>query len=542
MNTIREPANRTFLPSEKDIMPPQNELANLVSGCPLVSPAPRHQKRTRSMKSNHGRRRTIPRPYLEAWYERHRSDPYPKKEVVSELAVKENLSIDQVKGWIGRRRKRMADASTSSISIPNSDMNLLPNCYPCTDTRAQALSNRGIIHDLREEELSSLEERETALSLAEKLEPLPSTSPIEQYAMTPPREECSTIQTPISVQNDGGLPRFTKRHTSRSNIRYRAVKGPAVSPQVIDRGTGTALGPSMSFSKNNTSSLHPSQDSSILSGGKSTLPNRQKGKRVAPQKPYAPERQAKKIFQCTRCNIGYQFRSDWARHMQIHEPQEHWTCMLQGETVVVQGKLACPFCDEFEPTEDHLIEHNVSQCADKTHEQRTFQRRDHILSHMHRTHESKVKNPPRAWMTVVHEDPNQQFWCGFCCEFLRKTWVLRLDHLADHFTVENLDMTKWVHERIYLPSVHPLNSTSPMNSFLLGSGSPISPPASAGPALCMSPAPPSSPPPPSSTSHFVDFDCPLDPYYTPGSGACIDPALLVRRSNPNDNPVPNSLA
>lgn len=541
MNASEEPANRSFLPPEEDIIPPQNQLPNRASGRPIACP---HKKRTRSMKSIHDRRLTS-RPQLEAWWEANCSYPYPTKEVVSELAANENMKFHQVKGWFVRRRKRMANVPTSSHSISGSDITLLPNSYTCTNTQAQAMSDPGIIHDLHGEDLPGLEERETSLSLAERLRTCSSTSPIEQYAITPPREECSTIQTPISVQNDGGSPRFTKRPMSNSNISYSAVKGPTVSPHVIDRESVTALGPDMSFSKK--PSLHPSQDLSIPSSGKPMLPHRQKGKKLAPQKLYAPERQGKKIFQCTRCNLGYQFASDWARHLEIHEPQQHWTCMLQGETVVVRGKLVCPFCDAPEPTQDHLIEHNVNQCADMTHKKRTFQRRDHIMSHMKRIHNSSVQNPPDEWRTVVHEDPNQQFWCGFCLDFLRTTWDSRLKHLSSHFKVDNLDMTKWAHERIYLPSMpdkfaglvspahsvdparptgpinptsgfHLLNSTPPMYSPLLGSGSPVGPPASTGPAPSMSPAPPSRP------NYLIDSDHLLDPDYPIGTGSFNNPA------------------
>lgn len=492
MNAIEKPANRSFLPSEEGIIPPQYPLSNLASGRPIACA---NQNRTRDMESTNDRRLRRSKPHLEAWWEGNRSDRYPSREVVYELAAKENLGFEQVKGWFVRRRKRMATAST--------------------------------------------------------------TSPIERYAMTPPREECSTIQTPISVQNDGGQPRFTKRPTSQSNIRYSTMNGSTVLPQVIDRESGTALGPNMSFSK--TSSLHPSQDLSVPSGGKPTLPRRQKGKKVAPQKQYAPERQAKKIFQCTRCNFGYQFACDWARHMEIHEPQQQWTCMLGGETVVVRGKLACPFCGAPEPTQDHLIEHNVSKCADMTHEKRTFQRKDHILSHMKRIHKSTVQNPPDAWMTVVHEDPNQQYWCGFCREFLRTTWDSHLKHLSSHYKVDDFDMTKWAYEKVCSPSLpdnfaplvspihsvdpgrptssinprsgfHPWNSTPPLSSPPLGPGFPVGPPASTGPAPFMSPAPPTSP------NYFRDLDNFLNLDYPTGSDSLTDPTLLPSF---NDAPLPD---
>lgn len=525
MDEIEDTASHPFIPSEEDNIFPSNQPTNLVSGRALACPASGPKRRTRSMKSNRDQRRPKSRPHLEAWLGDHRSDQYPTKEVVNDLAAKENLNIKQVKGWFCRRRKQMADAFSPSNSTPGSDTTLLPKSYPSTDTRAQALSDPGIYHDRYMEYVPSLEERETALSLVEKLTSCPSTSTIEQYRMTPPREECSPIQTSISIQNDKGSPRFTRRSTRSPNMG------------IIDREAGTFPEPVMSFST--TLSLHSSQDISTTGGEKPTLPPRQKGKRVAPQKQYALERQDKKIFQCTRCNIGHQFASDWARHLEIHEPQQHWTCMLQGETVITRGKAACPFCDASDPTQDHLSKHNVSRCADKTHKKRTFQRRDHMLSHMKRIHNSSVENPPDAWMTVVHEDPNQQFWCGFCRGFRRMTWHSRLEHLSFHFKVDNLDMTKWVHEEIYLQSlpcsigpthpmdpahpagsihptsgVHPLDSTPPMNTPF------------AGPAPSM-PAPPASPAPPTSPAFPASFDCsmcpdhPLDPYYTMGSDQFI---------------------
>lgn len=517
MDEIEDTASHPFIPSEEDIIFPPNQQTNLVSGRALTCPASGPKRRTRSMKSTRDQRRPISRPYLEAWIGDHLSDQYPTKEAVNDLAAKEKLSFKQIKGWFGRRRKQMADASSPSNSTPGSDTTLPPNSYPSTDTRAQAFSDPGVYHDPCREYLPGLEERET---LAEKLISCPSSSPIEQYRTTPPREECSPIQTSISVQNDKGPPLFKRRSTRSQNVG------------IVGREAGTFPEPVMSFST--TLSLHSSQDISTKGGEKPTLPHRQKGKRVAPQKQYALERQGKKIFQCTRCNIGYKFASDWARHLEIHEPQQHWTCMLQGETVIARGKVACPFCDASDPTQDHLSKHNVSRCVNKTHKKRTFQRRDHMLSHMKRIHNSLVENPPDAWMTVVHEDPNQQFWCGFCRDFLRMTWHSRLEHLSSHFKVGNLDMTEWVHEEIYLSSmpyligptypagsihpingVHPLGSTPPMNT-------PFTVPAPSMPDPPASLAPPTNPDFAASFDYFM-FDHPLDPYYPMGSDHFILP-------------------
>lgn len=417
MDEIEDPANHRFL---EDINFPQTQLANLMCGRALTSLAS-------------GRKR----PHLDSWFEGHRGDQYPTKEVVSALAAKENLTCD--KAWM-----------RSCNIMSDSDL-VVPNSYPAIDTRAQARSDSGIRHDLRGEHSPSLEEGETVLSLVEKLISCPSTSPIKQYTMTPPREDGSTIQTSLSVQNDKGPPRFTKRSSSYSSMGYRPTNGSTVMPQMIDSGTGTAQGPDMAFST--TSSLHRSQELSITGGEKPTLPQRQKGKRVGPPKKYPLEREDKKIYQCPQCNLGHRFLSDWARHLEIHNPQRQYTCMLQGRKVTIRGKVACPFCNASDPTQDHLSTHNVSQCADKAYEERTYRKRDHMLGHMKRIHNSSVRIPPDAWMTIVHENQIQQFWCGFRCGILKTTWDLWLQHLKVHFKVDDFDMTKWTFERKCLPSL-----------------------------------------------------------------------------------------
>lgn len=551
MDVIQDPANHPFTPSKENIIFPQNQPVDLVSGRPVACSASERRSRNQTVRNVHDRRRPIFRPQLEAWFEAHRGDHYPTKEVVSFLAAKENLSFKQVKGWLGRRRKQLADASTWSNSMPSSDMNLIPNSYHSSDTRAQALSDRGISQNLRGKHTTGLEDRETASCIVEKLKPCPSTSPIELYKMTPPREESSPVQTSLSAQNQTGPPRFTKRSARKSTVGN------------IDCGTGTAPGPVISITT--ASSLHSSRGFSITISENTMLPHRQKGKRVAPQKQHAPERQGQKIFQCTRCNIGYRYFSDWARHLEIHEPQQHYTCMLQGETVIIGDKVACPFCNLSNPTQDHLITHNVNRCAGQTHKKRTFQRRDHMLSHMKRVHDSSVQNPPDAWMTVVHEVPNQQFWCGFCRSFLRTTWDSRLQHLCSHFKDDDFDMTKWIQEGIYPSSIpddfahsigltHSMDPAHVMGSIHLTGAVPsldstppmsfVSPtsPADTNPARHTSLAPPTSPAPPTSSGCFMEIGSPLDSYYSTDFYRYIDPAILNHRPSPREDPPPDQSA
>ena len=59
------------------------------------------------------------------------------------------------------------------------------------------------------------------------------------------------------------------------------------------------------------------------------------------------------------------------------------------------------------------------------------------------THKASVGSPPKSWGVSEHDSDTQQFWCGFCSSYLRTTWKSWINHLADHYTIDNYDMTRW---------------------------------------------------------------------------------------------------
>ena len=157
----------------------------------------------------------------------------------------------------------------------------------------------------------------------------------------------------------------------------------------------------------------------------------------------APSRQGDKKLQCTWCNRGYRYRSDWVRHLETHDPQQKWICMHKGPRLVNKGNVTCAFCGESNPGDKHLNKHSAFLCSQKPEDQRTFPRADGLLRHMKYSHQASIETPPDSWRVPEHENDTQQFWCGFCEKHLWTTWESRLEHMENHFVGDDIDMTRW---------------------------------------------------------------------------------------------------
>lgn len=329
---------------------------------------------------------------LQSWLGDHPDDLYPTLDQKNELAAQTGLATKQVSDWFGRLRKKKKKKSMETL----------------------VLTDAGTTSFLGESFESDIELASPPASIAE-------------YCRRSSRDEASPLQTCTSLENDASPPHFSPYRQDRSNSSR-----PAILP-IIEH-----------------SILLPSPHHNILTSKTPLLPRGQKGKRLFPRK-YPLERDEGKKFQCTWCNLGFEFPCDWRRHEKIHDPQERFTCMLHGERLIIQGNVKCPFCGLPDPTDDHLKSaHNTTACLQKKNQQRTFKRPEQLLCHMQTVHHATIKKPPESWIVAEHANETQNFWCGFCKDFLRTTWELRVVHIFDHFTRENLDMTKWVSEKEWI--------------------------------------------------------------------------------------------
>jgi hypothetical protein len=107
-------------------------------------------------------------------------------------------------------------------------------------------------------------------------------------------------------------------------------------------------------------------------------------------------------------------------------------------TDALTGLELCVFCREPNPSADHLESHNFTACQEKTVQERTFYRKDHLSQHLKLMHNAKVQSHMDTWKSTTNEIKSG---CGFCPSKFT-TWQQRADHLAAHFR-NGADMANW---------------------------------------------------------------------------------------------------
>lgn len=92
-----------------------------------------------------------------------------------------------------------------------------------------------------------------------------------------------------------------------------------------------------------------------------------------------------RLFQCTFCTDRFKSKYDWSRHEKsLHLSLEKWICAPLGEVITCSssGQRKCVFCNELDPSKEHLETHNYRGCEEKGKEARTFYRKDHLRQHL----------------------------------------------------------------------------------------------------------------------------------------------------------------
>jgi len=161
-----------------------------------------------------------------------------------------------------------------------------------------------------------------------------------------------------------------------------------------------------------------------------------------------------RIFQCTFCTDSFPAKYDWQRHEKsLHLALERWTCCPNGGTMTdpSSGVELCVFCREANPSTDHLESHNFTACQEKTLQERTFYRKDHLSQHLKLMHNAKVQSHMDTWKSTTNEIKSA---CGFCPSKFT-TWQQRADHLAAHFR-NGADMSMWANGWGFEPYVERL--------------------------------------------------------------------------------------
>lgn len=145
-------------------------------------------------------------------------------------------------------------------------------------------------------------------------------------------------------------------------------------------------------------------------------------------------------FECTFCHKKLAPKS-WKRHEEsVHYPKQQWVCMPHNSQF---ENGSCIFCglDEGYHSKDPDSNHRVSDCLERSREQRTFPRKDKLFQHIMLFHGCSVEGKKLdAWASSAREG-ERQWDCGFC-DMILLSWDERAKHIAAHFR-EGKTMAEW---------------------------------------------------------------------------------------------------
>ena len=152
----------------------------------------------------------------------------------------------------------------------------------------------------------------------------------------------------------------------------------------------------------------------------------------------APQKQ----YQCTFCTLTFRTKHDWQRHEKsLHLSLERWVCAPDGPRAInpSTGQICCVFCGEPNPGDNHIDSHSYSLCQERSLNERTFYRKDHLRQHLKLVHNIKfIAWSMEPWKVATPEIRSR---CGFC-GIVMDSWTFRVDHLAEHFKT-GYSMADW---------------------------------------------------------------------------------------------------
>lgn len=370
---------------------------------------------------------------LKTWFSAHVAHPYPTDEEKADLKTKTGLKKTQISNWLANARRRSK------------------NRAPVQDSDAIPIPGKSLPPGVDMSELN----------------------PLERWKHSPPEHEPAAPRDIIQAMattsfdsekaNDGaqsGHIRSNSRRTGSSSNNEASLSNV--------RTTRSSSGYSLSASKSSASELsfasafsHRSSRASFNSMEKKER-RRHRHKSAVASNPFQKAR-GPRAFQCTFCTDSFGTKYDWQRHEKsLHLALDNWTCAPQGAIVIEGEKRFCVFCRHPDADEDHLDSHNYSACQEKTIQERTFYRKDHLNQHLRLMHNAKLGSWMDSWKSTLTEIKSR---CGFCPKTF-STWKDRVDHLAAHFKAGS-SMTQWQGDWGFEPHVHKMVENA-MPPYLIG--------------------------------------------------------------------------
>ncbi|KAI8956150.1 hypothetical protein F4801DRAFT_525626 [Xylaria longipes] len=373
-----------------------------IAGVSPLSPRPQHPPKIGARFSRESVK------VLKNWVVMHSHHPYPTDEERESLQKITGLNKTQITNWLANARRRGKIQPTRATS-PH-----IGRGY------AQALD---------------IPQRRGTPGLFENMNPL------QRWENSPPENEPASVTAIARAVSASGSYSATSG-SGRTSPNVWNLSDDGSSRSLCNQSSASSLGTSHSSGGSFASAFsNQSRGSSIPSFVRSNR-GRRRRRRAPPKRAEEHLSQPLKTFQCTFCTETFRTKHDWQRHEKsLHLSLERWICSPDGPRAVNPDNqvTSCGFCGEANPDDAHIESHNFSSCTERTQEERTFYRKDHLRQHLRLVHNAKFLPWTMDKWRVT--SPAIRSRCGFCGVVL-DSWSVRVDHLAEHFKTGNT-MADW---------------------------------------------------------------------------------------------------
>ncbi|KAM0430955.1 hypothetical protein ACHAPT_005589 [Fusarium lateritium] len=332
---------------------------------------------------------------LKSWLAAHKDAPYPDEAQKRRLQERTGLNRTQLMNWLANARRRnkslgLRTAASQQVEQPE------PIAIPRPPTPAFRDGS--------------------------------SLNPLERWVESPPEHEpASAFDIARAVASNSSLAEDSPSPQTSHSLDPSGYPRRTSSAGSID----TSRSSGGSFSSANS---HGSQSSLNTFEPFRHARSRRRKRQLKHTRPRTPLNMAGKTFQCTFCTETFGRKYDWQRHENsLHLPLERWICAPagpRGPNPTNDNFDSCVFCALADPSNQHIDSHHYSECQERSLEERTFNRKDHLRQHLRLFHNVSYSEwPMREWRVPT---PDIRSRCGFCHHTMT-SWEERVDHLSNHF-------------------------------------------------------------------------------------------------------------
>ncbi|TKW57870.1 Homeobox protein 4 [Colletotrichum tanaceti] len=337
---------------------------------------------------------------LKNWLSTHTRHPYPSDEEKEMLQRQTGLNKTQITNWLANARRRgkiQAPRSTSPHPRSYSGAIDIPQRRgtPAPDGRVRHMN------------------------------------PLERWVDSPPENEPAEV-TAIARAVASSSGASSSGLTSPYSFNFT---DDGSGRSLCNASSASSLGTSHSSGGSFASAYSHASRGSFGSFGSFNRGRRRRRRRAGanPVEEKTSLAPASKTFQCTFCTETFRTKHDWQRHEKsLHLSLERWVCSPDGPVALnpETNQLCCVFCGEANPDQAHTEKHNHFQCQERSLEERTFYRKDHLNQHLRLVHDTKFSEwSMKTWKVATPEIRSR---CGFCGCVL-DSWKQRTEHLSEHF-------------------------------------------------------------------------------------------------------------